>query len=52
MHFSFAEEMPEDFQQKYRIMCRNGTKVPLIETPNDECALIVVSGGEVCSMFT
>lgn len=49
----FAEDkmLPEDFAQKYRIMCRNGTKVPLTAIPDDECALTVVTGGEVCCLF-
>jgi hypothetical protein len=52
MCFSFAEDMPGDFKEKYRIMCRNGTKVPLTTNPDDECALTVVTGGEVCCIFT
>lgn len=44
--------LPRDFAQKYRIMCRNGTKVPLTGIPDDECALVVVTGGEVCCMLT
>ncbi|XP_021919269.1 transferrin-like isoform X3 [Zootermopsis nevadensis] len=39
--------LPKDFAQKYRIMCRNGTKVPLTAIPDDDCALAVVTGGEV-----
>ena len=51
MCFSFAEDMPEDFTQKYRIMCRNGTKVDFTSNLDDECFLTVVTGGEVCSIF-
>lgn len=44
--------LPKDFAQKYRIMCRNGTKVPLTAIPDDDCALAVVTGGEVCFLLT
>jgi hypothetical protein len=52
MCFSFAEDMPGDFTQKYRIMCRNGTKVDFTSNLDDECFLTVVTGGEVCCIFT
>jgi hypothetical protein len=52
MCFSFAEDMPGDFKNNYTIMCRNGSKVPLTTNPDDECALTVVTGGEVCCIFT
>uniref|UniRef100_A0A1V1FVP3 Transferrin n=1 Tax=Reticulitermes speratus TaxID=60591 RepID=A0A1V1FVP3_9NEOP len=41
------QDMPGDFKNNYTIMCRNGSKVPLTTNPDDECALTVVTGGEV-----
>jgi hypothetical protein len=46
-HFADDESLSEDFSQKHRLMCRNGTKVPLTAMPDDNCALTVVTGGEV-----
>jgi hypothetical protein len=51
-HFAEDEMLPQDFTEKYKIMCRNGTKVPLTAVPDDECALTVVTGGEVCCLLT
>jgi hypothetical protein len=39
--------LSEDFSQKHRIMCRNGTKIPLTAIPDGNCALTTVTGGEV-----
>jgi len=47
----FAENMPGDFTQNYRIMCHNGTKVDFTSNLDDECFLTVVTGGEVCCNF-
>jgi hypothetical protein len=52
MCFSLAEDMPGNFTWKHRIMCRNGTKVDFTSNLDDECFLTVVTGGEVCSIFT
>lgn len=41
------KSLSEDFSQKHRIMCRNGTRIPLTAIPHDDCALTVVTGGEL-----
>jgi hypothetical protein len=50
-HFAGDKSLSEDFSQKHRIMCRDGTRIPLTAIPPDDCALIVVTGGEVSCML-
>ncbi|XP_023702875.1 transferrin isoform X2 [Cryptotermes secundus] len=41
------KSLSEDFSQKHSIVCHNGTKIPLTAIPDDNCALTVVTGGEL-----
>jgi hypothetical protein len=50
-HFADDGSLSEDFSQKHRIMCRNGKRIPLTAIPHDDCALTVVTGGEVSCLL-
>jgi hypothetical protein len=50
-HFAGDKSLSKDFLQKHTIMCRNGTKIPLTAIPDDNCALTVVTGGEVSCLL-